>query len=83
MKVIKKGYETWLQECTCPECDSVLELEPNDLLYTFTPNGPKISDDTEEFWVHCGVCNHKIVLSEETIPKLLKKEVKNKFFKKV
>lgn len=82
MKILKKGPSEWAPQMDCDACDSILELEQSDLLYKFESNGPKIENDIEEFWVECGVCQNKIPIHETKIPKLVKMEIKNKYFKR-
>lgn len=74
MKVLeKKEWEkTFTWQCTCPQCESKLEVESNDLNHE-PGGGDQRESWPEKFSVRCAVCSQNILVPTNTIPKYVQK----------
>ena len=63
MKILKKG--NWERVCTCGHCDSHLSVDIDDLR----------TDLRKNFWVCCSVCEERIYIDAETIPKFFQEKI--------
>lgn len=78
MKVIKmEDISDWGFHHTCEDCDSELEVEKEDLLYSSSP-GTQREEGYESFQASCAVCMTYFDVPINHIPKLLQLEVKKR-----
>lgn len=78
MKVIKKtDISNWSYKYQCSNCDSELEVEQKDIKYTYYA-GDMREPSSEVFSATCVVCNHSFNVPGNSIPKLMKTEIKDK-----
>lgn len=78
MKILerKEWEKTFSWECTCPQCESRLQVESGDLVHS--PGGGDCRDGgswSESFSVNCAVCRQKIGVPTDKIPKYVQKLV--------
>lgn len=74
MKIIQEGnlYLNWTSErITCAHCKCVLEAEEADLHWTYQEHPasthPMHDTVTDEVWVQCSMCKHRIVLGTSAV----------------
>lgn len=74
MKILER--KDWAKEfsfkCTCPQCESVLLIEADDLRHK--PGGGDMRESwPEEFNAQCAVCAQAILVPTTSIPKYVQK----------
>lgn len=78
MKVIsQQKVNDWNCKVTCHHCDSELLVESGDLRCTVYDQDPR-ERYSEEYSAICVVCNHKLPIPQEKLPKIVKILAKNK-----
>jgi hypothetical protein len=75
MKVLKKAdTSNWSHKFKCSSCESELEAESSDLLYTYC-SGYGREPDYEYYSVKCAVCDAAHNVKTADIPQLLQLQV--------
>lgn len=78
MKVLEKqDVSDWSIKHTCAHCDSVLQVEANDLVYTHH-SGYYNETSYDTYGITCPVCRANFNIPSDQIPKLVKLQAQNK-----
>lgn len=82
MKIIrntKEEHKSWRQHIVCCECHSEFEVEANDLIFHYYRGSSDMrgTDSSDEyFYVDCPVCDRRIRLNNDVIPRVVQMEAK-------
>ena len=74
MKILKtKDWEnSWSHQCTCRQCETVVEIEAKDLRHV-PGQGDQRDYQPAYFAVQCPTCSEAIVVADTVIPAYLQK----------
>lgn len=75
MKIIEKKdwKKEWKFAFTCPQCESKLEAETDDLWHAKSSGGNQRDYCEESFWCSCPICNQRVTVHPESIPSYVQK----------
>ena len=76
MKIISTpDMSNWSYKYTCKDCESVLEIEAQDLKYHCGQQG-----DSDWYTTKCIVCGQVITIADSKLPKLVALRIKGKVY---